>query len=129
MCVFGFQDFGILLLIREAFSSFAAMQQNPGLYVGFIVFCLLLPLIAYPEAISRFSWNIHMDESRIWMNGDKLAPKRFRIQSKTEACFFEIVTLSIEDTTKNGSGQSMASWFYGPRWSRKRYLVLTLVSG
>ena len=78
---------------------------------------------------NRFSWNIHMDESRIWMNGDKLAPKRFRIQSKTEACFFEIVTLSIEDTTKNSSGQSMASWFYGSRWSRKRYLVLILVSG
>lgn len=77
----------------------------------------------YPEILSRFSWNIHLDTKKVWMRGDRILPKRFRIQKYVEIDYSEIVSISIEYTYKNSSGQSIRSWFYGPRWSKKRYLV------
>lgn len=85
---------------------------------------MTLPLLMYPEVISRFSWNIHLDDEKIWMKGDRIAAKWFRVQLPVEVSYSEISSITIERSSKNSSGKPIRAWFYGPLWSRKRYIAI-----
>ncbi len=58
------------------------------------------------------------------MKGDRIAAKWFRVQLSVELYYSEITSMAIEYSSKNSSGQSIRAWFYGPIWSKKRYLAL-----
>ncbi|MBQ7249795.1 MAG: hypothetical protein IJS37_00385 [Bacilli bacterium] len=127
--VFGTQAFGLFFLLTECFFGFPNLRGDLGLFLTFVIILLFVPLIMYPEAISRFSWNIHIDKEKVWVNGDKIALKWFRIQLPVKVYYSEIVAITIEHSVKNSAGQSIRTWFYGPIWSKKRYLTLKTEKG
>ena len=129
LLVFGGQAFGLLFLIVGVFRGFPGAKEELGLFIVISAIFIIVPFIMYPEVINRFSWNVHLDDEKVWMNGDRLAAKWFRVQLPAEVPYSEIMSISIEYSSKNSSGQAIRTWFYGPLWSRKRYLAFTTSRG
>ena len=127
--VFGAQAFGILFLMVDCFRGFPIAKEDIGLFISLPIIFMVVPFIMYPEIISRFSWNIHLDDEKVWMKGDRIAAKWYRVQLPVEISYCDIVSMSIEYSSKNSSGQSIRTWFYGPLWSKKRYLTLITDGG
>lgn len=124
----GSQLLSLFLLIFENTNGYIVSSFLGINIIPFAIAISVLSFIAYPELLARFSWNIHLDDSKIWMNGDWSAQKWWRTQYFTEISFSEIVSIHIECSTKNNRGQSIVAWMYGPIWSKKTYLVFTVAS-
>ena len=129
LLVFGMQAFGLTLFFIECFRAFPFAKNNIGAFITFLFVSLVLPLIMYPDIFSRFSWNISMNKNKIWMKGDAISAKWWRVQYPVEVHYYDIVSIRIEESTKNSLGQTIVTWFYGPIWSKKRYLVFILKNG
>lgn len=126
--VFGAQIFVVVFFLVDALKGFPTLAATGLGFISFLSFLFFLPFIAYSEVLSRFSWNVHLDDSRIWMRGDWIMAKKWRIQKPVEVFYDEIVSISVTNTTKNSSGQSIIAWTYGPIWSKKRYLVFRTIT-
>lgn len=129
VAVFGAQTFGLVLFISDLAQGFPSVSETGGLIVSFSVILIALPPVAYPEALAMFSWNVHLGETKMWMAGDRTAAKWFRVQWPVVVEYGEVVSISVEFSYKSSSGQSICSWYYGPLWSKKRYLVVKTDSG
>lgn len=127
-CAFGTQVFSVAFLLSVILTDAEVYKHNPTLCFALSALFLLLPLLAYPRVLNGFSWNVHMDDTNVWMKGDKLAAKWFRVQSFVEVPFSKVVSITIEHSSKNSSGQSIVTRMYGPIWSKKRYLVFETTS-
>lgn len=133
-------------LLVSLFFAFAILFLQLGPFVALIVFWLkapsavdgktslivlsvitfLLMFFFYPQMITRFSWNIHMDEEKMWMKGDYRMKKEWRIQKPTEVLFSEIKSIHLEYSKKNSSGHFVRNR-YEWLWTEKRFLVIETV--
>lgn len=117
------QVIGLVYLLINCLHWFPGGGENFWLAISYSAVFILLPFIMYPEIISRFSWNVRLDDEKVWMKGDWIAAKWYRVQLPVEVNYSNIVSMDIEYSYNNSSGRSIRSWFYGTLWSKKRYLV------
>lgn len=116
--------FGYFLIIYSIVRTQDAMMISLG------VFLIIISGLWFPIIYNVFSWNVRMDCEKVWMNGDVLATKGFRVQKRVIVYFYDIKSIRIETSTKNSSGQTVRTPIaYGLASSSKRFLVLETVSG
>ena len=117
----------VSLLIKAITQS-----QFDGVIIAFIIILFFSPFfIMYPLSLTVLcSWNIRMNGDKVWMRGDILAPKRWRVQTYTEVLFSEIISIRLEKSYKSSDGHylSLTDQAYGGIYSSKTYLVFKTIS-
>ena len=129
VCTFGSNILGIIFLIMAFVNGFDNVYLFNEVWIHplFIFFLIVAPIVIFFDTVAMLSWNIHMDDWKVWMNGDRLSFKKCRVQLPVCVMFKSIISIGIEKSYKNSSGQTIQRvWRFGPRWSQKTYLVFNV---
>lgn len=122
---------GIIIFIFEIVNG--ADGTNSNIFLGRLTWLaiafIVIPFLGYPHMIAAFSWNIHMDENKIWMKGDFAASKRIRIQHYAEILFSEITAITLEISKKNNRGHTIKTYWRTDIYKEKTFLTFSSLSG